>query len=162
PEASYITFTFEDLDISPEDHLEFYDISTSPNELLDSYTGNDNPGVVTYYQNKIQVLFIADNYLNASGFKLYWSTDAAGVEDFGVPVSVYPNPASSILHVSLPDANDGCVATIYNMVGQAVFTQTYDGGQPIAIPVNGFVNGMYLLELESDGRVLHQKIMVKH
>jgi hypothetical protein len=48
------------------------------------------------------------------------------------------------------------------MVGQAVFTRAYDGGQPIAIPVDGFVNGMYLLELESDGRVLHQKIMVKH
>lgn len=162
PEATYINFTFEELDISPEDHLEFYDISSVPNVLLDSYTGHDNPGVVTYYLNKIQVLFTADNYLNAAGFKIHWSTDIAGVEEFGAPVSVYPNPAFSILHVTLPDANDGCVATIYNMVGQAVFTQGYEGGQPIAIPVNGFVNGMYLLELESNGRVLHQKIMVKH
>lgn len=162
PEASYITFTFEELDISPEDHLEFHDISTSPYELLDVFTGNDNPGVVTYYTSRIQVTFTADNYLNAAGFKAYWSTDVAGVEDFDTPVSVYPNPASSLLHVTLPGANDGCVATIYNMVGQAVFTQTYNGGQPIAIPVDDFVNGMYLLELESDGRVLHQKIMVKH
>jgi len=161
-DASYITFTFEELDISPEDHLEFYDISTSPFELLDTYTGNDNPGVVTYYRNRIQVAFTADNYLNASGFKIHWSTDVTGVEEFGVPVSVYPNPASSILHVTLPDANDDCVATIYNMVGQVVFTQAYDGEKQLAIPVESFVNGMYLLELESDGRVLHQKIMVEH
>ena len=162
PNASSITFTFEELNISPEDHLEFYDISTTPNELLDSYTGNNNPGVITYYTNKIQVMFTADNYLNAAGFKAYWSADGTGVEDFGVPVSIYPNPASQMLHVTLPDANDGCVATLYNMVGQAVLSQTYDGGQQIEIPVNGLVNGMYLLALESDGHILHQKIIVKH
>ena len=107
-------------------------------------------------------MFTADNYLNAAGFKAYWSADGTGVEDFGVPVSIYPNPASQMLHVTLPDANDGCVATLYNMVGQAVLSQTYDGGQQIEIPVNGLVNGMYLLALESDGHILHQKIIVKH
>lgn len=162
PEATSITFTFEELDISPEDHLDFYDISTMPNVLLNSFTGNENPGTVTYYSNRIQVSFTADNYLNASGFKVYWSTDAAGIEDFGTKMSVHPNPASDLLHVTLSDAGDACVATIYNMVGQAVYTQTYDAGQSIEIPVQGLVNGMYLLELERGGQVMHQKIVIKH
>ena len=109
PEATSITFTFEELDISPEDHLDFYDISTMPNVLLNSFTGNENPGTVTYYSNRIQVSFTADNYLNASGFKVYWSTDAAGIEDFGTKMSVHPNPASDLLHVTLSDAGDACV-----------------------------------------------------
>ena len=162
PEATSITFTFEELDISPEDHLDFYDISTMPNVLLNSFTGNENPGTVTYYSNRIQVSFTADNYLNASGFKVYWSTDAAGIEDFGTKVSVHPNPASDLLHVTLSDAGDACVATIYNMVGQVVYTQNYDAGQSIEIPVQGLVNGMYLLELERGGQVMHQKIVIKH
>lgn len=158
----FITFTFEELDISPEDHLEFYDIATYPYELLGSFTGNENPGTVTYYASKIQVAFNSDNYLNAAGFKVLWSASDVGIEDFVTEMSVLPNPASDILHITLSEPLDHSVVTLYNMVGQAVFAQEYDNADHIEIPVNKLTNGIYVLSMESGGRTLHQKIVIRH
>lgn len=158
----FITFTFEELDISPEDHLEFYDIATYPYELLGSFTGNENPGTVTYYVSKIQVAFNSDNYLNAAGFKVLWSASDVGIEDFVTEMSVLPNPASDILHITLSEPLDHSVVTLYNMVGQAVFAQEYDNADHIEIPVNQLTNGIYVLSMESGGRTLHQKIVIRH
>ena len=158
----FITFTFEELDISPEDHLEFYDMATYPYELLGSFTGNENPGTVTYYASKIQVAFNSDNYLNAAGFKVLWSASDVGIEDFVTEMSVLPNPASDILHITLSEPLDHSVVTLYNMVGQAVFAQGYDNADRIEIPVNQLTNGIYVLSMESGGRTLHQKIVIRH
>lgn len=158
----FITFTFEELDISPEDHLEFYDMATYPYELLGSFTGNENPGTVTYYASKIQVAFNSDNYLNAAGFKVLWSASDVGIEDFVTEMSVLPNPASDILHITLSEPLDHSVVTLYNMVGQAVFAQEYDNADHIEIPVNKLTNGIYVLSMESGGRTLHQKIVIRH
>ena len=158
----FITFTFEELDISPEDHLEFYDMATYPYELLGSFTGNENPGTVTYYASKIQVAFNSDNYLNAAGFKVLWSASDVGIEDFVTEMSVLPNPASDILHITLSEPLDHSVITLYNMVGQAVFAQEYDNADHIEIPVNQLTNGIYVLSMESGGRTLHQKIVIRH
>lgn len=158
----FITFTFEELDISPEDHLEFYDMATYPYELLGSFTGNENPGTVTYYASKIQVAFNSDNYLNAAGFKVLWSASDVGIEDFVTEMSILPNPASDILHITLSEPLDHSVVTLYNMVGQAVFAQEYDNADHIEIPVNQLTNGIYVLSMESGGRTLHQKIVIRH
>lgn len=158
----FITFTFEELDISPEDHLEFYDMATYPYELLGSFTGNENPGTVTYYASKIQVAFNSDNFLNAAGFKVLWSASDVGIEDFVTEMSVLPNPASDILHITLSEPLDHSVVTLYNMVGQAVFAQEYDNADHIEIPVNQLTNGIYVLSMESGGRTLHQKIVIRH
>lgn len=158
----FITFTFEELDISPEDHLEFYDMATYPYELLGSFTGNENPGTVTYYASKIQVAFNSDNYLNAAGFKVLWSASDVGIEDFVTEMSVLPNPASDILHITLSEPLDHSVVTLYNMVGQAVFAQEYDNADHIEIPINQLTNGIYVLSMESGGRTLHQKIVIRH
>lgn len=158
----FITFTFEELDISPEDHLEFYDMATYPYELLGSFTGNENPGTVTYYASKIQVAFNSDNYLNAAGFKVLWSASDVGIEDFVTEMSVLPNPASDILHITLSEPLDHSVVTLYNMVGQAVFAQGYDNADRIEIPVSQLTNGIYVLSMESGGRTLHQKIVIRH
>lgn len=158
----FITFTFEELDISPEDHLNFYNMTTSPYELLGSFTGNDNPGTVTYYAGKIQVAFNSDNYLNAGGFKVLWSAAGVGIEDFETAVAVHPNPASDILHIALGEPLEHSAVTLYNIVGQTVFAQGYDNTDRIDIPVSQFPNGIYLMSMESDGRTLHQKIVIRH
>ena len=157
-----ITFTFEELDISPEDHLDFYNMATYPYELLGSFTGNENPGTVTYYVNKIQVSFTSDNYLNAAGFKVLWSTSGVGIENFGSEVSVHPNPASDLIIITPSEPLEHSAVTLYNMVGQAVFAQGYDNTSRIEIPVSQLTNGIYVLSLESGGRTLHQKIVIRH
>ena len=158
----FINFTFEELDISPEDHLDFHNMATYPYELLGSFTGNVNPGTVTYYASKIQVSFTSDNYLNAAGFKVHWSTSGVGIEDFGSEVSVHPNPASDILFVTLSEPLEHNTVSLYNMVGQTVFAQSFDNADRIEIPVSQLTNGIYLLSIESGGRTLHQKIVIQH
>lgn len=161
-DVTSITFTFEEMDISPEDHLDFYNISTYPYELLGSYSGTTNPGTVTYYANKIQVSFISDNYLNAQGFRVLWSSSGTGVGDFGSDMSVYPNPSSDILHVDMSEPLDRVHVTLYNIVGQTVFSQDFDYVNRIDIPVNRLTEGLYVLSMESGGCHAYQKIMVKH
>ena len=157
-----ITFTFEELDISPEDRLEFYDIGTYPHTLLDSYSGSTNPGIVTYNLNKIQVNFVSDNYLNAQGFKVLWSSSGTGVGELGTDVSVYPNPSSDVLHITFAEPLDRAHVVLYDMVGKAVFVQVYDYADLIEIPVSKLTDGLYMLSMESGGRHTYQKIIVKH
>lgn len=159
--CDYITFTFEEMDISPEDHLDFYDLSHSM-EHIAQYTGNTLPEPLVCYTSKVRVRFISDNYLNGSGFVVRWAGSGVGVEEWDTPTALYPNPASETLHLLLPDGYDHCAVTIYNMVGGVVFTQTYDVAGAVDIPVQGLANGVYLLHAESGGKALHKKIVVRH
>lgn len=161
-DATSITFTFEELDISPEDHLDFYNMATYPYELLGSYSGSTLPNPITYYANKIQVSFVSDNYLNAQGFKVLWSSSGTGIGELGTDVSVYPNPASDFLHITLAEPIDGVHVVLYDMVGKAVFAQEYGQENLIEVPVAGLPEGLYVLSMESGPRHTYQKIVVKH
>jgi len=161
-DVASITFTFEEMDISPEDHLDFYDMSYYPYELMASYHGSDNPGSVTYYTNRVKVSFVSDNYLNASGFRVLWSSSAAGVEDYDSGTSVYPNPASEMLHVALTEPLEQCHVSLYDMVGHAVFANGYNNVDHIEIPVGSLTEGLYLLAMENQGKTTHWKIVVRH
>ena len=157
-----VIFTFEELDISPEDHLDFYDISTMPHSLIASYTGNTLPGPLVYSSNRIRVGFVADNYLNAGGFKINWAVEGTGIEDLNIPAILYPNPASEIVHLTFPHPLDQCEVSIRNIVGETIFTQAYDNASDLGIPVANLPNGMYLLSVNSEKATWHKKFIVKH
>ena len=157
-----ITFTFEEMDISPEDHLDFYDISVIPHTLIASYSGNTLPEPLVCNKSKIKVRFLADNYLNASGFRITWSASGTGIENRNVPATLYPNPASETVHLSFAQPLDKCEVSIRNIIGQNLFTQSYDDASIIEIPVNKLPNGIYLLSVSSKGESLHKKFIVQH
>lgn len=160
-ESPYITFTFEEFDISPEDHLDFRDLNTG--ELLASYSGSTLPDPVTFYLSRIRVRFISDNYLNASGFQVRWSSSMVGIDDCCSEVSLYPNPASDMLYLTLPEEINQCDIIIYNVSGQTVFSQQYSSvDNSIGIPVKQLANGIYTLRAESNGRTMHKKIVIMH
>ena len=157
----YITFTFEEMDISPEDYLEFSNLNSG--EVLATYTGNTLPEPITFYISNVRVRFISDNYLNAGGFRIQWSSSQTGIEDFHSGISLYPNPASNMLHLTMPEETEQCDIIIYNVSGQAVFSQQYDhAGNAIEIPVSQFPNGIYTLRAESNGNTVHRKIVIMH
>lgn len=161
-EPTLITFTFEELDISPEDHLDFYDLTTYPTTLLGSYSGNTLPDPISYYQSRIKVVFASDNYLNAGGFRVLWSTPESGVSEVTNGVKVYPNPASDVVNVDFSDPMETCEVVLYDMVGNVQYRQTLSMEKHMEIPVKQLTNGLYILSM-SDGKLTtHQKIMVKH
>ena len=159
---SPIIFTFEELDISPEDHLDFYNTSTIPNELIASYSGNALPEPLVFNGNRLKASFISDNYLNASGFKINWSISGTGIEDNHLPVTLYPNPATETIRLSFVDLLDQCEITVRNIIGETVFFQTYNNSSDFIIPVDKLSNGIYLLSVKSEKATWHKKFIVKH
>lgn len=162
-DAAYIRFVFEEMDISPEDHLDFYDMTVYPYELVATYSGNSIPDPLTLYVNRVKVTFVSDNYLSGDGFKASWFSSGVGVEDFqcGQP-TIYPNPASDVLHVKFEEIVEQGKVSVYDMVGHLLFTQNIERANQLEIPVNQLSSGIYLLSLESQGAEMHRKIVVKH
>lgn len=160
--ANSITFVFDELDISPEDHLDFYDMSSYPYTLIQSISGNSIPAPMTFASNRIRVRFISDNYLNAQGFSMQWYGSSTGTDDFATYTNIFPNPADNAIHVSLGEAVDHCTLSLYNMVGQSVFLKTFESVGEMEIPTAQLPNGIYMLSIESQGRAAHRKIMIKH
>ena len=157
-----ITFTFEEMDISPEDHLDFYDASTYPHTLIARYSGNTLPEPLIYSSYRIRINFIADNYLNASGFKINWSASGTGIENHEFPVTLYPNPATETLHLSFSHPLDQCEISVHNIIGETVFSQNYDDANELRIPVSNLPNGIYILSVSSKSETWHKKFIVKH
>ena len=160
--AQSITFTFEEFNISPEDHLDFYNLATSPNTLLGRFSGNDLPAPVTYPTKQILVKFISDNYLNGKGFQISWNAAGSGIESQDMGTTLYPNPASNIIHITFKEPVGSCETILYDMVGNIVYIQDFQNSDNIEIPVNQLSNGIYLLSLKHDGQTFHRKILVNH
>lgn len=159
---STVIFAFEELDISPEDHLDFYDISTMPHSLIARYTGNTLPVPLVYNSSRIKVGFVSDNYLNAGGFKINWAVEGTGIDDLNIPATLYPNPASEIVYLTFPHLLDQCEVTIRNIVGETIFFHAYDNVSNLGIPVDDLPNGMYLFSVNSEKATWHKKFIVKH
>ncbi|MDY6326466.1 MAG: C10 family peptidase [Bacteroidales bacterium] len=170
--AEYIKFTFNELDISPEDHLDFYDLSSYPPPLLTSVTGSELIDPLVFPLNKVRVVFVSDNYLNAKGFNVSWSTDQTdGIDDIVNAASpypdLYPNPASSTLNVRFNDGTPqdvmkNTVVTVYDAVGRCVISAFSASDSRFSIPVNALAEGFYTIRFEYEGKSMSRKFVVKH
>ena len=160
--AEFITFTFEEFNLKPEDHVAFYDMQVYPNELLDWFTGSDLPDPVTYFSNKIIVRFQSDNDMNDTGFRISWFASGTGIDNTEMVTTLYPNPASDVLHITFSEPVENGIATIYDIVGNLVLIQDIQSSNSIEIPVHQLSNGIYMLSLKNGERTIHKKIMINH
>ena len=72
-------------------------------------------------------------------------------------VNVYPNPAKSVVNVYAENLN---MVTVYNSIGQMVYTQTADSDN-MMINVESWTNGLYYINLETKaGAKSSQKVIV--
>ena len=83
---------------------------------------------------------------------------AVGVEDVVAEnINVYPNPAKSVVNVFAENLNK---VTVFNSIGQVVYTQVADSDNMI-INVESWTNGLYYINLETkDGAKSSQKVVV--
>lgn len=161
-DIDHVVFTFEEMDISPEDHLDFYNNITIPPTLIARYTGNTLPEPLICYDSRIKINFISDNYLNAGGFKLNWNASGTSVEEWDSPVTLYPNPASESIRLSFTHPMEACEISVLNIIGETIFSQTCDNVSELSIPVTELPNGIYLLSVNSEKEACHKKFIVKH
>lgn len=167
-DATYITFTFDSLDLSPEDVVEFYDTRTTPKTFLFSYTGNVLPEPFTVNSSMILVKFISDNYLNADGFVLSWTSDGSvyshdDVESYAEDaLKVFPNPASQMITIRLPESQSAGKLGIFDIMGRQIMDLSgqNSGKDILQVNVNSLSNGIYFIVYKNVNGVYKQKMIV--
>ncbi len=73
-------------------------------------------------------------------------------------VNIYPNPAHGFIYITQPFAKNAEVS-IYNHIGQLVFTATVAHDQPIDI--SSFHSGLYYLKLNGDENTFYHNSFIK-
>jgi hypothetical protein len=94
----------------------------------------------------------------------YFYVAAAGVTSLdelskSVSVQVYPNPASSVLNVTVKGLDKEADVQLINAIGQAVYA-THTKSQNITIPITGLTNGIYSLVWSSGGIRKIEKVVI--
>ncbi len=94
-------------------------------------------------------------------------TSCLGVNetDQSQPVTVYPNPASKNINVSVNTiTNEVLKLKFMNALGTVVYAETIDNSGKLtrSINVEGLADGIYFLKLEGKKLNYSQKVTVQH
>ena len=74
-------------------------------------------------------------------------------------VSVFPNPANSVVNITCQPLQSSSEAIVYDLAGRKIFTQSIPAGSDnIQINTSSFANGIYLLHISGDV----VKIAIRH
>ncbi|MEP0386435.1 MAG: T9SS type A sorting domain-containing protein, partial [Dokdonia sp.] len=91
-------------------------------------------------------------------------TDVLAVDDaaqINVELSVYPNPTTDFINISLTGVNNGYSVNVYSVTGQIVKSERYTS-QENRLQVSDLSNGMYLLEVvDTDSNTRSVKRFIK-
>ncbi|MBR4787156.1 MAG: C10 family peptidase [Bacteroidales bacterium] len=162
--AQYIILSFSELDINPSDALYVYDVKSQNSKLVAAYSGNQIPSPLTVNTSKLMVVLETDNYLNAGGFTLSWITDSVFSsiqEPDGDIVTIYPNPVSNQLHVSMPLGSQKVDMQIYDLSGKLVRKMSSLSERECVMDVSSLSSGIYILKVCDGRNVYRRKIVVE-
>lgn len=76
-------------------------------------------------------------------------------------IKLFPNPASQVLNVQLPDNISGAELSICNMFGQELVKTNIITGAIFAVNLDNLIDGMYLVSITTDGRTAKYKLVVR-
>ena len=110
-------------------------------------------------------LYITDNLDGqVIGTEVFYVIDTiTGVNDLPPPetFSVYPNPAHEYIYISGNQILDNCSITIFNYAGQRIRLDeiTLYPGVPIRVNVSKLVQGVSFIQLISNEKMIHKKLI---
>ncbi len=117
---------------------------------------------------KVVVINTDPDFIVEGGFDVFritegntTATDEADVLSFGM--SVFPNPFSDALNFEydLPSEVEAARVTVFNQIGQVVFTEKLNAGAGNRRLGQTWRNGIYFLQLEAEGKILRTERVVK-
>ncbi len=86
------------------------------------------------------------------------------VNNFGIDhlagnsfVKIYPNPASSFVHIDFPFGNSSTQITLYNQLGQIVYDAIINK-ETISIPLPDR-DGVYVLKIETESQTIVERVL---
>ncbi|RYD57674.1 MAG: T9SS type A sorting domain-containing protein [Sphingobacteriales bacterium] len=140
-----------------------YNTTSMPAQLVGTiHTGGpgvmgvriDNDNKIWYVNNTTKKVYRIDN------------PKVAAVHDMPpaktVSFSIYPNPASTVLNISIADVNVSSKAdiAIFDMTGRRMFTATAD--QPItSVNTQAWAKGIYNVVLTTNGSSVSSQVVIK-
>lgn len=158
------TFSIHDFDLRAGDFIDVYNATTYPATLwkrFDIYNPPTNPYSVDF--TKMKVVFVADNWLEGTGFRFdYWTILGVCDQEGELEnISIYPNPATSYVHLDFYTENSGNISLkIYDLTGKLMNSNSFPhtGGEfSQTIPVDHLAAGMYILHIETNkGKVIRK------
>jgi hypothetical protein len=118
----------------------------------------------------------ASQSINISSVGTYWlrvtdSNGCTGIDTFRVvdctnidelavsPVKLYPNPANNMLNIDV-DKNTPIQLWLIDITGQVLLNQQFTGNSSFSTAA--FASGVYLVRVNANNRVWHQKLIITH
>ncbi len=74
--------------------------------------------------------------------------------------SIYPNPASSNIHVQLSEIDNNSYLSLFSVSGEQVYSAKVNTKE-VTIPLEGFAKGVYILNYSFDAGMFNSKIIVE-
>ncbi len=98
----YIHFTEVALD-KDMDVVYIYNGTSTSDPMVTSVTGFELPSEILVWGPSAHIVFQSDNLLRADGFKLFYTTCLAGIEEAWNEgkISVFPNPADEYMNIEI-------------------------------------------------------------
>ena len=102
---------------------------------------------------------IQHNYISGcSGTRKMSDTQELEEEIIATELIVYPNPTSGILNLTLEN-NTKSDVRLFNMLGQQLLNTTFEGNEK-QLDLTNFGQGIYLLQVATDGKITTKKIIL--
>lgn len=127
---------------------QFFLGSNSAGESAPSYISSDGCGLsmVTYDSVGISNVHVIMDVIGI----------ALSIDEFDVSkVSVYPNPSSDIINITLHPSNTLKAVEIYSLTGQLVFK----GNQETTLNIGNLNSGIYMLKVSTENGVASKKLL---
>lgn len=117
------------------------------------YTGDGGPataatffGVTTMCVDTLENIYIADGD-NSAIRKVTAIYDGVGYVK-QAELHVFPNPASSMLHIGMPSSSGATQLELFDVTGKPIYSMTVVGGEGL-VDVAGYAAGVYVLRATS-------------
>jgi hypothetical protein len=145
--AQNITLLFNRFDLSPEDYIEIYDITTTNKKHLDTYSGSTIPPAKTYSLRKIQVIFKSDNKSERDGFEMVYTINTNIDNTDQNRFNLYPNPSQDQCTLTLQEYPESSSSIfIYDAFGREINTFAIES-QTITLDVSQYASGLYFVKI---------------
>jgi len=133
-------------------------------------SGNPSNGMtddeIKIYTEVYDIIAFWDNWnllvLEADVLKLFETGVTNGVIELKTPqFSIFPNPTSDVINMSLENVSSNATATVHSIDGKVVLTEMINGSKH-QIDVSNLDKGAYLISIQGDGfTTINQKMVIK-
>lgn len=92
--------------------------------------------------------------------KITGSENETSTNDLVVSLKVYPNPAYEVVNITIPNHNGEAEVSIISTEGRVV-KKLSTNEKDFSIDIIGILPGIYILNINSDSRIINQKLIIR-